>query len=242
MDLYPAIDLRGGQVVQLIQGDFDRERVHGDDPVAVAKAFVAAGAPWIHTVDLDAARTGEPVNRDLIAAIAAAVDVPVQAGGGVRSAEAAEALADAGVARVVIGTAALEDPDLVATDRGPPAGGARPRRAGPRGRGPGLGRGLGRRVARGARGGWPTPAPRPWSSPRSPSRACMGGADLGGLAEVLAATVARRHRLRRRRHARRPARPRRGRRPATAGSPAPSSAPRSTRAASTWPRRCAALA
>jgi phosphoribosylformimino-5-aminoimidazole carboxamide ribotide isomerase len=115
MDLYPAIDLRGGQVVQLTQGDFDRERVHGDDPVAVAKAFVAAGARWIHAVDLDAARTGAPANRELIAAIAAAVDVPVQAGGGVRSAEAAKALADAGVARVVMGTAALEDPDLIAT-------------------------------------------------------------------------------------------------------------------------------
>lgn len=114
MDLYPAIDLRGGKVVQLTQGDFDRERVHGDDPVAVARAFVEAGAPWIHTVDLDAARTGEPVNRHLIAAIAGSVDVPVQAGGGVRSVEAAAALADAGVARVVMGTAAMEAPDLVA--------------------------------------------------------------------------------------------------------------------------------
>jgi phosphoribosylformimino-5-aminoimidazole carboxamide ribotide isomerase len=113
MDLYPAIDLRDRRVVQLVQGDFDRERVHGDDPVAIAKAFAAAGAPWIHTVDLDAARTGEPVNRDLIAAIAAAVDVPVQASGGVRSLDAARALADAGVARVVIGTAALEEPALV---------------------------------------------------------------------------------------------------------------------------------
>lgn len=113
MDLYPAIDLRGGKVVQLTQGDFDRERVHGSDPVAVARAFVDAGAPWIHTVDLDAARTGEPVNRHLIAAIAGAVDVPVQAGGGVRSVEAAAALADAGVARVVMGTAAMESPELV---------------------------------------------------------------------------------------------------------------------------------
>jgi phosphoribosylformimino-5-aminoimidazole carboxamide ribotide isomerase len=114
MDLYPAIDLRGGKVVQLTQGDFDRERIHGDDPVAVAQAFVEAGAPWIHTVDLDAARTGEPVNRGLIAAIAGSVDVPVQAGGGVRSVEAAAALADAGVARVVMGTAAMESPELVA--------------------------------------------------------------------------------------------------------------------------------
>jgi phosphoribosylformimino-5-aminoimidazole carboxamide ribotide isomerase len=114
VDLFPAIDLRGGRVVQLIQGDFDREQDHGDDPAAVARRFEAAGAHWIHTVDLDAARTGEPVNRELIAAIVAAVDVPVQAGGGVRSVGAARALADAGVARVVMGTAALEDPALVA--------------------------------------------------------------------------------------------------------------------------------
>lgn len=114
MDLYPAIDLRGGKVVQLVQGDFDRERIHGDDPVAVAESFVAAGARWLHTVDLDAARTGEPLNRHLIAAIVEAVDVPVQAGGGVRTLDAARALADAGVARVVMGTAALDDPALVA--------------------------------------------------------------------------------------------------------------------------------
>jgi phosphoribosylformimino-5-aminoimidazole carboxamide ribotide isomerase len=108
MDLYPAIDLRGGRVVQLVQGDFDRERDHGDDPVAIARSFVEAGAPWIHTVDLDAARTGEATNRELIAAICSAVPVPVQAGGGVRSLDAARALAEAGVARVVMGTAALE--------------------------------------------------------------------------------------------------------------------------------------
>ncbi len=114
MLLYPAIDLRGGKVVQLTQGDFSREQIYGDDPVAVAQAFAAAGAPWIHTVDLDAARTGEPVNRPLIAAIAAAVEVPVQAGGGVRSVAAAAALAEVGVARVIMGTAALENPDLVA--------------------------------------------------------------------------------------------------------------------------------
>lgn len=114
MDLFPAIDLRGGRVVQLVQGDFDRERDHGDDPVAVALRFQEAGAPWIHTVDLDAARTGEPRNRHLIAAIAEAVDVPVQAGGGVRSVAAARALAEVGVARVVMGTAALEAPSLVA--------------------------------------------------------------------------------------------------------------------------------
>lgn len=118
MDLYPAIDLRGGKVVQLVQGDFDREAVHADDPVEVALGFQAAGVPWIHMVDLDAARTGltsgdAAHNRQLIAAVCDAVDVPVQAGGGVRSVDAARALADAGVARVVMGTAAVEDPSLV---------------------------------------------------------------------------------------------------------------------------------
>lgn len=113
MDLYPAIDLRGGKVVQLVQGDFAREAVHADDPVEVALGFAAAGVPWIHMVDLDAARTGEAHNRDLIQAVCAAVDVPVQAGGGVRSVAAAAALADIGVARVVMGTAAVQDPSLV---------------------------------------------------------------------------------------------------------------------------------
>src|SRR4051794_20482655 len=113
MDLYPAIDLRDGRCVRLYQGDYDRETVYGDDPVAQALAFEAEGAAWIHVVDLDAARTGEPVNRPVVAAIAAAVSVPVQTGGGVRDEAAAEALIDAGVARVVLGTAALEQPDLV---------------------------------------------------------------------------------------------------------------------------------
>ncbi len=114
MDLYPAIDLRGGKVVQLVQGDFDREAVHADDPVEVALGFEAAGVPWIHMVDLDAARTGEAHNRELIARVCDAVSIPVQAGGGVRSVDAARALADAGVARVVMGTAAVEQPALVA--------------------------------------------------------------------------------------------------------------------------------
>ncbi len=114
LDLYPAIDLRDGRCVRLYQGDYGRETVYGDDPVAQALTFARAGAPWIHVVDLDAARTGEPVNRDVVAAIAAAVSVPVQTGGGVRSVAAAEALAAAGVARVVVGTAALGDPALLA--------------------------------------------------------------------------------------------------------------------------------
>lgn len=113
MKLYPAIDLRGGRCVRLYQGDYDRETHYGDDPVSQALQFAEAGAPWIHVVDLDAARSGEATNRDVIAAICEAVSVPVQSGGGVRSVDAAAALADAGVARVVIGTAALENPDLV---------------------------------------------------------------------------------------------------------------------------------
>jgi phosphoribosylformimino-5-aminoimidazole carboxamide ribotide isomerase len=114
IDLLPAIDLRAGRCVRLYQGDFDQETVYGDDPVAQARRFADEGATWIHVVDLDAARTGDPVNRAVVAAIAEAVDVPVQSGGGVRSLEAARALADAGVARVVIGTAALRQPELVA--------------------------------------------------------------------------------------------------------------------------------
>lgn len=113
MDLYPAIDLLDGVCVRLHQGDYGRSTVYGDDPVAQALAFQAEGAPWVHVVDLDAARTGEPRNRDVVAAIAGTLDVPVQSGGGVRSVEAAVALFDAGVARVVLGTAALEDPGLV---------------------------------------------------------------------------------------------------------------------------------
>jgi phosphoribosylformimino-5-aminoimidazole carboxamide ribotide isomerase len=113
MDLYPAIDLLGGRCVRLYQGDYDRETVYHDDPVEQARSFADAGARWIHVVDLDAARSGAPVNRAVIASIAAAIDVPLQAGGGVRDEAAADALFEAGVARVVLGTAALEQPALV---------------------------------------------------------------------------------------------------------------------------------
>lgn len=113
LKLFPAIDIRGGKCVRLYQGDYDRETVYGDDPVAQAQQFESEGAPWIHVVDLDAARSGNPENRDTIASIASAVTVPVQTGGGVRSTDAAKALFDAGVARVVIGTAAIRNPALV---------------------------------------------------------------------------------------------------------------------------------
>src|SRR5829696_475095 len=104
MHLFPAIDLRDGRCVRLYQGDYDRETHYGDDPVSQASQFAEAGAPWLHVVDLDAARSGDPRNRAVIAAICAAVDVPVQSGGGVRTAEAAAALQAIGVARVVVGT------------------------------------------------------------------------------------------------------------------------------------------
>jgi phosphoribosylformimino-5-aminoimidazole carboxamide ribotide isomerase len=115
LDLYPAIDLRAGRCVRLWQGDYSRETVYGTDPVAVAQAFAGAGVRWVHVVDLDAARTGAPENREAVAAIARAVgpEVAVQAGGGVRDRASAEALWAAGVARVVLGTAAVENPALV---------------------------------------------------------------------------------------------------------------------------------
>lgn len=113
MELFPAIDLLDGRAVRLYQGDYDRETIYNDDPVDQARRFAAEGARWIHVVDLDAARSGTPRNREVIAAIVAAVDVPIQTGGGVRDDAAAEALFEAGVARVVLGTAALEDPALV---------------------------------------------------------------------------------------------------------------------------------
>jgi len=113
VDLYPAIDLRAGRCVRLHQGDFAAETVYDDDPVAVARAFALAGTQWIHVVDLDAARSGEPANLAVIERIVRAVDCNVQCGGGVRSVAAADALLLAGAARVVVGTAAVENPALV---------------------------------------------------------------------------------------------------------------------------------
>jgi phosphoribosylformimino-5-aminoimidazole carboxamide ribotide isomerase len=113
--LYPSIDVRGGHVVRLRQGDYDRETSYGDDAVGVANGYADAGAEWIHVVDLDAARSGAPSNRSVLATIAEAVGrrAAIQAGGGVRSVDDAVELAEAGVTRVVMGSAAVTDPSLV---------------------------------------------------------------------------------------------------------------------------------
>jgi phosphoribosylformimino-5-aminoimidazole carboxamide ribotide isomerase len=113
VEFYPAIDIRGGRVVQLQQGDYGRETVYGDDPVVVARQFADAGATWVHIVDLDAARSGGAANLRAIEAICTAVDCQVQNGGGVRSIDDAAERFAAGVTRVVIGSAAVEEPQLV---------------------------------------------------------------------------------------------------------------------------------
>jgi phosphoribosylformimino-5-aminoimidazole carboxamide ribotide isomerase len=111
-DIIPAIDLRGGRVVRLRAGDFARETVFSDDPVAVATGFADAGARWLHLVDLDGARDGRPGNRSLVDAIVRRVGdaVAVELAGGLRAATAVDAALGEGVARVVLGTAALADP------------------------------------------------------------------------------------------------------------------------------------
>jgi phosphoribosylformimino-5-aminoimidazole carboxamide ribotide isomerase len=110
MDLYAAVDVLGGAAVRLTRGDFELRSDYGD-PAELAARFAAEGAPWLHVVDLDGAKTGQPTNRPVIEQIVAAVDVPVQSGGGVRTADDVEALLAAGVSRVVLGTTAAEDPD-----------------------------------------------------------------------------------------------------------------------------------
>lgn len=112
--LLPAIDLREGRVVRLRQGDFDQETAFSDDPVAVAVGFAAAGAAWLHVVDLDGARSGAPVHTSVIEAIATAVgmEIRVEAAGGLRTADAVRVVLASGAARAVVGTAALRDPSF----------------------------------------------------------------------------------------------------------------------------------
>lgn len=110
MEIWPAIDLRGGKCVRLQQGDYQRETVFGDDPAEMARRWVAEGAQCLHLVDLDGARDGIFINRPAVTAILAAVDVPCEFGGGIRDEATIRLLLDLGMARLVIGTRAVEDP------------------------------------------------------------------------------------------------------------------------------------
>ncbi|MBO9534507.1 MAG: 1-(5-phosphoribosyl)-5-[(5-phosphoribosylamino)methylideneamino]imidazole-4-carboxamide isomerase [Solirubrobacteraceae bacterium] len=112
MNLYPAIDIRGGRAVRLRKGDFDAETAYDADPLDAAKRWVDGGAQWLHVVDLDGAKDGAQANAAHLERIAA-LGVPVQTGGGLRTAEAVQAAFDRGVTRVILGTAALETPELV---------------------------------------------------------------------------------------------------------------------------------
>ena len=113
MDLIPAIDIRGGKCVRLVQGDYDRETVFGVDPVAMAMHWASQGASRLHVVDLDAAKEGRPVNEGIIRRIVNEAGIPVQIAGGVRDHQAIHRWADAGAERIVIGTLAVEHPDIV---------------------------------------------------------------------------------------------------------------------------------
>ncbi|MGB7414109.1 MAG: 1-(5-phosphoribosyl)-5-[(5-phosphoribosylamino)methylideneamino]imidazole-4-carboxamide isomerase [Thermosynechococcaceae cyanobacterium] len=113
MEILPAIDLLEGRCVRLYQGDYEQSQVFSEDPVEVAKGWVEQGASYLHLVDLDGAKTGEPVNLEPIRRIISAIDVPVQVGGGVRDRNRVNQLLDLGVDRVIVGTVAIENPDLV---------------------------------------------------------------------------------------------------------------------------------
>jgi phosphoribosylformimino-5-aminoimidazole carboxamide ribotide isomerase len=113
MELWPAIDLRGGNCVRLLQGDYARETVFGHDPVAMVGRFLAGGARRLHIVDLDGAKAGQAVQAELVRRMAAAAGIPCQVGGGIRTDEAAAAYLQAGLSRVILGSVAVEDPDLL---------------------------------------------------------------------------------------------------------------------------------
>ncbi|MGR3493862.1 1-(5-phosphoribosyl)-5-[(5-phosphoribosylamino)methylideneamino]imidazole-4-carboxamide isomerase [Citreimonas sp.] len=113
MILYPAIDLKDGKAVRLLRGDMDKATVFNDDPAAQAQAFVDAGCEWLHLVDLNGAFAGAPVNGDAVEAILARTQVPAQLGGGIRDMATIEAWLDKGLARVILGTVAVENPALV---------------------------------------------------------------------------------------------------------------------------------
>ena len=107
MKLYPAVDILGGKAVRLVKGDFEAQTVYDEDPLAAASRWTEEGAEYLHVVDLDGARSGEPVNLEHLERIARELEVPVQYGGGLRSLETIASALDAGAARVILGTAAL---------------------------------------------------------------------------------------------------------------------------------------
>ncbi|HSU80043.1 MAG TPA: 1-(5-phosphoribosyl)-5-[(5-phosphoribosylamino)methylideneamino]imidazole-4-carboxamide isomerase [Candidatus Angelobacter sp.] len=111
--LLPAIDIRDGQCVRLVQGDFNQETVYGSSPYKVAKSFVAQGAKWIHIVDLDGAKEGLPVNHDVISRIAKNLACKIEVGGGIRNEETVATYLEAGVSRVILGSAAVSNPTFV---------------------------------------------------------------------------------------------------------------------------------
>lgn len=113
MEIIPAIDIRGGKCVRLYQGDYSRETIYSDDPLSVASHWVELGASRLHIVDLDGARLGKPVNLDLVSRIASSLRVPVQLGGGLREIASVKAALDAGIQRVILGTAAAENSNLL---------------------------------------------------------------------------------------------------------------------------------
>ena len=114
MNLYPAIDLKDGNCVRLLRGEMDAATVFNNDPAAQARSFQDAGCQWLHLVDLNGAIEGRPVNGDAVSAILTALDIPVQLGGGIRDEDTAQTWLEAGVRRVIIGTLAMRQPDLVA--------------------------------------------------------------------------------------------------------------------------------
>ena len=113
MDVIPAIDLLAGQCVRLYQGDYSQSQVFSEDPVSMAQHWAESGAAWLHLVDLDGAKTGEPINTPTIAKIAKALSIPIQVGGGLRTRDRVAELLDLGVQRAILGTVAIEQPELV---------------------------------------------------------------------------------------------------------------------------------
>ncbi|UCZ52641.1 1-(5-phosphoribosyl)-5-[(5-phosphoribosylamino)methylideneamino]imidazole-4-carboxamide isomerase [Bacillus shivajii] len=111
--IYPAIDIRGGKCVRLLQGDYNQETVYGDSPFDMAKSFYEQGTSWVHMVDLDGAKEGKPVNDDVVRQAAAQLGANIQIGGGIRTAECVAAYLDNGVSRVILGSSAISDPSFV---------------------------------------------------------------------------------------------------------------------------------